>query len=70
MVNLNKMLAACPFAAGTMKCRTDGTDKMLEYNDDGSNCEETAAALNSIVKEYTGPNGRTEDITCFNDVLV
>ena len=63
---LNGLLQACPFPTGEVECTADGNDRVLTYKTGSSSCIETSKALNSIVKEYTGPaDGREEDIGCF-----
>ena len=62
------LLAVYSFAdSGELECGDDGADRFLRYKTgSGGTCAGTAAALNSMVKEFTGPGGRTETIVCYN----
>ena len=59
------LLEACPFETGAVACANVDGDDVLVYDGGSSTCMQTATAINSMITEYTGPGGRTEDIECF-----
>ena len=62
---MNRLLGACPFTSGTLACELVDGDTLLKYGGGNGTCTDTATALNSIITEVTGPDGRDENIECF-----